>query len=259
MVNALVSITAKDGSPDTIPHIQAKAPLNFVTLSKRIYESIRAQGFLVTVHKEPYDAHEEHNLLLEKEAAAGAANSGPAVGKAEPKTEPKVEAKVEAEAKAEPKTEPKVEAKVEPKVEAEAKTEAKVEPKVVTEAKTEAKVEPKVEAEAKTEAKVEPKVVTEAKTEAKVEPKVVTGTTEPDTDADDAETEGPVAKATEAEPLGPEDLVNLRDETEALTTLVGAQELIAKWAINFGEDAPTKLKDIKAAVLEMVDEAETSP
>jgi outer membrane biosynthesis protein TonB len=231
MVNALVSITAKDGSPDTIPHIQAKAPLNFVTLSKRIYESIRAQGFLVTVHKEPYDAHEEHNLLLEKEAAAGAANSGPAVGKAEPKTEPKVEAKVEAEAKAEPKTEPKVEAKV----------------------------EPKVEAEAKTEAKVEPKVVTEAKTEAKVEPKVVTGTTEPDTDADDAETEGPVAKATEAEPLGPEDLVNLRDETEALTTLVGAQELIAKWAINFGEDAPTKLKDIKAAVLEMVDEAETSP
>jgi outer membrane biosynthesis protein TonB len=245
MVNALVSITAKDGSPDTIPHIQAKAPLNFVTLSKRIYESIRAQGFLVTVHKEPYDAHEEHNLLLEKEAAAGAANSGPAVGKAEPKTEPKVEAKVEAEAKAEPKTEPKVEAKVEPKVEAEAKTEAKVEPKVVTEAKT--------------EAKVEPKVVTEAKTEAKVEPKVVTGTTEPDTDADDAETEGPVAKATEAEPLGPEDLVNLRDETEALTTLVGAQELIAKWAINFGEDAPTKLKDIKAAVLEMVDEAETSP
>jgi outer membrane biosynthesis protein TonB len=245
MVNALVSITAKDGSPDTIPHIQAKAPLNFVTLSKRIYESIRAQGFLVTVHKEPYDAHEEHNLLLEKEAAAGAANSGPAVGKAEPKTEPKVEAKVEAEAKAEPKTEPKVEAKVEPKVEAEAKTEAKVEPKVVTEAKT--------------EAKVEPKVVTEAKTEAKVEPKVVTGTTEPDTDADDAETEGPVAKATEAEPLGPEDLVNLRDETEALTTLVGAQELIAKWAINFGEDDPTKLKDIKAAVLEMVDEAETSP
>jgi hypothetical protein len=240
---ALVTIEHAAGKGVEVPHIGGRTPMVLISVRKWIYESLRALGFDVEVHKEPWDAAAERNAAVEAQAAAAERNA--AVAEPAPPQLAETAAPGEAAAAAAPIPPQSAEAKLPEAPPAAPEAKLPEAPPAAPEAKL-----PEAPPAAPASVPAGPAAPAGNSGE---EPQGAEGSAG-GTGA--AEVEGVASEAHEAADVTEEDLEALRAKVEAMVTLEEAKALIAENGIEFGaEGIPAKLKDIKASVLKMIEEA----